>query len=272
MREKKRILGIYHPADDRWNKLIYLHRSAEGGACLNGMPGTIALAAPGADIAGYPADVVLVVPAHQDDEGEFIAVNDGECLLRREGAALEVCTAGFVGVSAPVDFWRPIRTGILTVSDKGARGEREDTAGPALADLAETLGAVVCRRDVVPDDRAKIAAVLAEWTDKDGLNLILTTGGTGFAPRDVTPEALMDVHDRAVPGIGEAMRARSALHTPRACLTRSVAVLRRSTLIIAFPGSERAVRECFEAIAPALRHGIDMAQKWDSECADGGHR
>jgi molybdenum cofactor synthesis domain-containing protein len=169
-----------------------------------------------------------------------------------------------------LEVWRPINAAVLTVSDKGSRGERDDTAGPALADMASALGARSAHRDIVPDERGVIADKLKSWADSGEVNLILTTGGTGLSRRDVTPEAIMDVHDRTIPGFGEIMRAHSMLYTPRGFLTRSLAVTRGETLIIAFPGSERAVRQCFEAIAPGLRHAVEILCGWDAEC--GGHR
>ncbi len=268
-----RILGLYRTKEKEWDKLIYLHRNAEGGTCVNGALARVRLHAAGAGDVPEDADYVIVLPKETElPENRFLAVNGGECLLwKAEGEELAVCNAGFLGVSAPVELWRPMRVGVLTVSDKGSRGEREDTAGPALADMIEALGSVVVKRDIVPDDRRMIAERLAEWADGEKLQIVLTTGGTGLSLRDVTPEALMDVQDRLVPGFGEIMRARSMFHTSRGFLTRSIAVLRKGTLIIAFPGSERAVRQCFEAIAPALRHGVEILCGWDAECGHSGH-
>jgi molybdenum cofactor synthesis domain-containing protein len=191
-------------------------------------------------------------------------------MLRIEpGNMISVVCPGFIGASARMGVLRPIRTGVLTVSDSGYAGERADTAGPALEHLAAAVGAVVERRDIVPDERDIISRKLVEWADSDALELVLTTGGTGLSARDVTPEALMDIGDRTAPGFGETMRARSMYYTPRGCLGRGVAVTRGKTLIIAFPGSERAVRQCFEAIAPALRHGVEILVGRDADC--GGH-
>lgn len=273
MNSAMRIIGLYRAKEKEWDKLIYLHRNAEGRPCVNGSAARIALHTAGAHPLPEDADYVAVLPGGVNPPEEFfLAVNGGECLLRKEkGKPLEVRNAGFLGVSSPAEFWRPISAGVLTVSDKGSRGEREDTAGPALADMIEALGSVVVRQGVVPDDRSAIAGRLTDWTDNDELQVILTTGGTGLSPRDVTPEALMDIHDRIVPGFGEIMRARSMLHTPRGFLTRSIAILRKKTLIIAFPGSERAVRQCFEAIAPGLRHGVEIMSGWDAECGHGNH-
>lgn len=271
-RSAMRVLGLYRLREREWDKLIYLHRNAGGETCVNGSPARIVLHKAGADPMPESADYVIVLPERTEMSDAFLAVNGGECLLWKSGGDLEVRSAGFLGVSAPVEFWRPMRAGVLTVSDKGSRGERKDTAGQALADMIEALGSIVVVRDILPDDRGTIAARLAGWADNEGLQIVLTTGGTGLSPRDVTPEALMDVQDRVVPGFGEVMRSRSMLHTPRGFLTRSVAVLRGGTLIIALPGSERAVRQCFEAIAPALRHGVEILSGWDAECGQDGHR
>jgi molybdenum cofactor biosynthesis protein MoaC len=159
-----------------------------------------------------------------------------------------------------------ISSGVLTVSDKGYAGEREDTSGEKLAELLRNFGAEVKRRGIVPDEKDLIAAQLMEWADKDNLELILTTGGTGLSPRDVTPEALVLVGDRIVPGIGECMRMRSLVQTPNGILSRGLAVTRGKSLIIALPGSERGAVSCFEAVEPALRHAIEILNNWEGEC------
>ncbi len=154
-----------------------------------------------------------------------------------------------------------IRTGILTVSDRGYRGEYQDLSGPAIRDLVtERLGAVVELEAIVPDQRQIIAGTLLVWADEVGLDLVLTTGGTGFAPRDVTPEATRDVIEREAPGLAEAMRAASLAITPHAMLSRAVAGIRGRTLIINLPGSPKAVRENLETILPALPHAIELLQ------------
>lgn len=150
----------------------------------------------------------------------------------------------------------PIRAAILTISDKGSRGERQDTAGPAIAELLRSIDAYVELRDVVADERAAIAARLRDWADRGGIDVIITTGGTGLAARDVTPEATLDVGDRIVPGVSEAMRAEGLAHTPFAMLTRGVSVVRGSTLIVNLPGSEQAVRENMAVLLPVLEHAV----------------
>jgi molybdopterin adenylyltransferase len=152
-----------------------------------------------------------------------------------------------------------IRAGILTVSDRSYSGEYEDLSGPVIRSVVtERLGAVVALEAVVPDERAIIAATLLQWTDQAGLDLVLTTGGTGFAPRDVTPEATRDVIERRAPGLTEAMRAASLEFTPHAMLSRAVAGIRGRTLIVNLPGSPKAVRENLETILPALPHAVEL--------------
>ena len=147
-----------------------------------------------------------------------------------------------------------MRIGVLTVSDKGAAGEREDTSGPAVVELMKTLEAEVVETAVLPDEREQVAATLRRWADDLALDVILTTGGTGFGPRDLTPEATLDVADRLAPGMAEAMRQVGRESTPLASLSRSVVVVRGSTLIINLPGSERGARESLEAILELIPH------------------
>jgi molybdopterin adenylyltransferase len=158
-----------------------------------------------------------------------------------------------------------MKVGILTVSDKGARGEREDRSGPAVREMIETAGGEVARTKIVPDERDDIRAALIAWSD-EGLDLILTTGGTGFSPRDWTPEATKSVIEREAPGLPEAMRRASAEKTPTAMLSRAAAGIRGSTLIVNLPGSEKAARESLAAILPALPHGVDILKGAAAEC------
>jgi molybdenum cofactor synthesis domain-containing protein len=248
-----------------------MHSNSGGELCVNGEPAKAAVRFAGRGLESGPDGFEMVIaPGPVAPDSVFIAVNSGETVLWADsGGGITCVCPGFVCVSDSIEFRRPIRAGVLTVSDKGARGEREDSSGPALADLTRAIGSEIVCSAIVPDDREIIASLLREWADERSLDLILTTGGTGLSRRDVTPEALMDVSDRVVPGFGEIMRARAMLYTERGYLSRSLAVTRGGALIVAFPGSERAVRQCFEAVAPALRHGVETLCGWDSEC---GHR
>jgi len=151
-----------------------------------------------------------------------------------------------------------MRVAILTVSDGASRGVRVDTSGDATAGMAGSAGGEIVERGVVPDERDQISARLRQWCDRGDIDLILTTGGTGLSARDVTPEATRDVAEREAPGIAEAMRAEGLRHTPRAMLSRSLAVVRRSTLIVNLPGSEKGVRESLGAIIGVLPHAVEL--------------
>ncbi|HXF04527.1 MAG TPA: MogA/MoaB family molybdenum cofactor biosynthesis protein [Blastocatellia bacterium] len=162
-----------------------------------------------------------------------------------------------------------IRAVVLTISDSVARGERADASGPALIEALQALGATLVAHDVVPDEREVIAERLRAYADREDVNLILTTGGTGLSPRDQTPEATRDVIEREVPGLAEAMRlATFTAGTPRAILSRAIAGIRSRTLIINFPGSVRGVRETFAVIRPVLPHAIDVLSGQTSHCGD----
>jgi molybdopterin adenylyltransferase len=160
-----------------------------------------------------------------------------------------------------------MKIAILTVSDKGYAGEREDLSGVAIAEEVEGLGEIIAR-EIVPDERDMIGERFKHLADELGADLILSTGGTGFSPRDWTPEATLDVVDRQAPGLAEAMRQESLKVTPHAMLSRAVAGIRRCTLIINLPGSPRAVRECLQTIKPVLPHAIDILSGAGGECAN----
>ena len=152
---------------------------------------------------------------------------------------------------------RPIRAAVVTLSDKASVGLRADASGPTLRDLLLELGAEVGEPLVIPDDRELIERTLIDLSDSGEIDLVLTTGGTGLAPRDVTPEATLAVADRLAPGFAEAMRAASLRVTPHAMLSRAVSAVRKKTLIINMPGSPKACREHFAVIAPALSHAVE---------------
>lgn len=151
-----------------------------------------------------------------------------------------------------------LNLGILTISDKGSRGERRDDSGPAIRDSLSSLDSQVLRYEIVPDEADVIAGKLTEWADGGSVDIILTTGGTGLGPRDVTPEATLRVVDKVVPGLAEAMRIKTFETTPFAILSRAVAGIRGKCLIINLPGSPKAVQECLEVILPAIPHAVQI--------------
>ena len=162
-----------------------------------------------------------------------------------------------------------IRFGILTLSDRSSRGERADASGPALSRLIEAEGWSVTKQSILPDQEAAIRKILIDWADSSELDVILTTGGTGFSPRDVTPEATRAVIEREAPGLAEAMRAASLKITPHAMLSRVVAGIRKKTLIINLPGSPKGAVENLQVVLPVFAHAVKLLQ--ESPEAEAGH-
>jgi molybdopterin adenylyltransferase len=159
-----------------------------------------------------------------------------------------------------------IRAAIITLSDKGSKGEREDESGMIIREMILSIGATVAHYEVLPDEKPGIVEVLSRLSDSGTIDLILTTGGTGVSPRDVTPEATREVVERELPGMAEAMRADSLKKTPHAMISRAVAGIRKRTLIVNLPGSPRAVRENLAVILNALPHAIEKINGDPREC------
>jgi molybdopterin adenylyltransferase len=160
-----------------------------------------------------------------------------------------------------------IRAAIITLSDKGSKGERDDESGMVIRDMLGTINAQIAHYAILPDEKDLIVDALTRLSDSGGIDLVLTTGGTGVAPRDVTPEATRVVIDRELPGMAEAMRAESLKKTPHAMISRAVAGIRNRTLIINLPGSPKAVRENLAVVLPALSHAVEKIKGDPSDCA-----
>jgi molybdenum cofactor synthesis domain-containing protein len=157
--------------------------------------------------------------------------------------------------------------GIITISDKGAAGTREDLSGPEIKNIIVSLPAEVKEYEIVPDSKDLIAKKLKEWTDNKGIDLIITTGGTGVSPRDVTPEATREVIEKEIPGMSEVMRMESLKKTPHAMISRAVVGIRHHSLIVNLPGSPKAVKENLQAILPALPHTLSKLKGDETDCA-----
>jgi molybdopterin adenylyltransferase len=161
-----------------------------------------------------------------------------------------------------------INVGVLTVSDKGSQGKREDKSGETIKEFFSQMDAKVVEYAIVPDEKELIKKKLTEWSDSGKVDIIVSTGGTGLTPRDVTPEATLDIIDKVVPGFAEMMRAESFKKTPNAMLSRAVSGVRKRTLIINMPGSPKAVRECLDVVKPALPHAVETLRGEAFECAE----
>ncbi|MBP2626179.1 MAG: molybdenum cofactor synthesis domain containing protein [Firmicutes bacterium] len=190
----------------------------------------------------------------------------GHCVMPKEGIFTRVLVGGNVKAEDSIEFWQGIPVGIITASDKGSRGEREDKSAQEIETLVKEIQGRVIDYRVLPDDKETLSQAMIEMIDELGVGLLLTTGGTGFSQRDVTPEATLSVIERAVPGLPEAMRRESFAISPRAMLSRAVAGIRGKCLIVNLPGSPKAVRECLQIILPLLPHAIDILRGTGGEC------
>lgn len=196
----------------------------------------------------------------------------GDCIMPREGVFARVLEGGTITVGEEMSIVErtsplPYQAAVITLSDKGAAGEREDKSGPAIVGELESRGYEVVEKLLLADGVGPLKAQLIRLCDQRQLDLILTTGGTGFTPRDQTPEATLAVADRTAPGIAEAIRAESMKYTKRAMFSRGVSVIRGKTLIINLPGSPKAVRESMEVFLEELPHALDMLRNTVHDCA-----
>lgn len=197
----------------------------------------------------------------------------GDCIMPREGVFTKVLRGGSIQVGdeiqlLPLPADRPFTAAIVTLSDKGAQGEREDKSGPAIQEMLEKAGYQVVETLLLPDGIQPLVAQLSRLADQRQVNVIFTTGGTGFSERDLTPEATVEVCDRMANGIAEAMRQYSLTITGRAMLSRAVSGIRKKTLIVNLPGSPKAVKESLEYILPQLDHGLDILRGTAGECGN----
>ncbi len=190
----------------------------------------------------------------------------GMCVMPTEGTFAKVLKEGTIKAGDEIVILLSIRVAILTISDKGFKGEREDMSGPALAEALKAH-ATINQMLIVPDELAMIKSTLIQWADSGEMDVIFTTGGTGFSARDVTPEATLAVVERPVPGIPEAMRQASMEKTERAMLSRAAAGIRGNTLIVNLPGSPKAAVECLEVFLPVMRHAVEILRGDAYECA-----
>jgi molybdopterin adenylyltransferase len=195
----------------------------------------------------------------------------GDCIMPRQGVFAKVLEGGTLHVGDELVVVqqagkRPYQAAVITLSDKGSHGERHDESGPALAAYLREAGYDVVETLLLADEAGPLQQHLRRLADQRQVDLILTTGGTGLSPRDITPEATLAVADKQVPGISEALRAASLAITPRAMLSRGVSVIRKKTLIINFPGSTKACREYWAIVADVLPHGLDILRGTGGDC------
>ena len=282
-----RDFGIEHDAHaGKWHRQVSLlscesvaEFNRKGGGAADGDFGENLLVE-GIDLKTLPVGTVLNVgtavlrmtqigkECHSDCE---IRRRTGDCIMPREGVFAEVLEGGEIRAGdvisvQPLDPNRPFRAAVITLSDKGARGERQDESGPAAADMLREAGYEIIETLLLPDEPEMLKKELCRLADRRQADLIITSGGTGFSPRDFTPEATLAVADRNAPGIAEYIRMRSMELTERAMLGRGVSVIRKKTLIINLPGSPKAVKESLGFILDTLDHGLRTLRGDTAEC------
>lgn len=197
----------------------------------------------------------------------------GDCIMPREGVFTKVIQGGEIHpgdqvIRFPLEVERPLTAAVITLSDQGFAGKREDKSGPLIEEVLCQKGYEVIERILLPDDRTKLEHHLKRLADQRQVNVIFTTGGTGFSERDVTPEATIAVCDRMAMGVADAIRVYSLSITDRAMLSRAVSGIRKKTLIVNLPGSPKAVKEGLECILPALEHGLEILRGTEGECGN----
>jgi len=267
-----RVLRLFSRDEQKDFKVCYCSSNSQGMTLVNGVKGKIEATFPGYSPGGSQGwEIILSSGCDMPETGYFLSINQGESILRIECLDkkildLSVVKPGFLSLSDECCLLRPLTTGILTVSDKGSRGEREDTSGPALEETVKGIACEVYKKKIIPDEKEEIKKVILSWCEKEDLDLILVTGGTGLSSRDVTPEALQSIAEKEVPGLGEYMRMQTSIITQRSILSRATAIVRSETLVIALPGSMKGSTQCFNAIAPVVRHAVEIIRGWTHEC------
>lgn len=265
-----RVLRLFAPKLIGDLTLCYLHKSAEEETLVNGESLKIKLLHAGETINQSEIKDSLVIVLSKETQiknRDIISFGKQGAVLKWDDDKSEmiVLTPGFLGVSMKFILQSEFSVAILTVSDKCHEKMRIDTAGPKLEEMVLTLGGCVKDRAIVPDEIDDIKKKIIKWCNI-GYNLVFVTGGTGLSHRDVTPEALKEIAEKEVPGFGELMRAKTMIRTEQAFLTRALTIIRKKTLVISLPGSEKGASECFEAISHGLRHSIETLVGVSNEC------
>lgn len=251
----------------------YISKDNEDRNMVNGSRNDIYLTSPGSGVREKEGFHVVVssgsLPA---GSGYLLKMLSGGAVLKiREQISsnylsMEVSVPGFISTSDSVKISRIMKICVLTVSDKGSAGQREDKSGPALETLMKDTGSVVLSRDIVPDSTDEINRVIRNWTGTNGVDLILVTGGTGLSERDVTPEALSEICSKKVPGISEYMRMKTSVFTERSILSRSGAYVIDNTLVLSLPGSKKGAIQSLAAVLPVLEHAVDVVKGSSQDC------
>lgn len=268
-----KILEIVEIPEGIVHLISYLSKDHEGKNMVNGARYDIYLTSPGTDDREEEGLCIVVSSGLLPTGSDYIVkMQSGGAILKIKDEIssnflrMEVIVPGFVSTSDTAIIRKTIKTSVLTVSDKGSTGEREDKSGPALENIMKETGSVILSREIVPDSTDEIKRVIRSWTCTNAPDLILVTGGTGLSERDVTPETLAEICSKTVSGMGEYMRIKTSVFTERSILSRSSAYVIDDTLVLSLPGSIKGAIQSLTAVLPVLEHAVDVIKGSSQDC------
>lgn len=270
-----KILELIQCPDQVFPRICYVSVDHDCQSMVNGVSANIFITGPGCfDSSRQGLQIIMSTDIFQASEGSCIKLNNGGVTLKIEETSgdlfyrVSVQIPGFISLSDMATMNKSFRVCILTVSDKGSRGERIDTAGPAIEEIMKENCFKTVEKTIVADEKESIQNSLKKWIKEKRTDLVVVTGGTGLSERDVTPEALSEISDKIIPGIGEYMRIKTSSFTERSILSRSGAHVIDKTLVLSLPGSRRGATQCLNAVLPVIEHAVEIIRGDAGDCGN----